>query len=384
MSRYALVWYPNRASRTHVVDQESGKLLCGRTRTAAFLNAEEAARRGFDLAASPTCKRCRDQQAKLLEQDGVARPSALQRIVAALRRHPVRTALVAVGSGLVALATIVGTSITVADYVAKNDTSPLSLHLAPFSVDYPLVTYVLPFDAPIETFPAGEDSYCSPERLEWLRAHGASRLTKYGVELRNDAKDGAQLSVRNLRAQGTSTPVSEPVLLVDCEFGGGIADSVALTLDLDSRRPAVESRSNRPFAFNLAPGETGSLLITTEGLQDFAGKVTVEATVEGETRSYDVPMSPDSGTSLSIPASGLATIQHATMRKTSGQFSCWTEGKGKPAPALCDATEVRLRVARAWGRTDLVDKLLVDNPFRVPGRQRRRRGVRGRPALQRL
>lgn len=275
--------------------------------------------------------------------------------------------MLALGSGLVALATIVGTAITVADHVATNDTQPLSLHVAPLSPDSTLITYVLPFDAPIDTYPAFSEPTCSPARLKWLEAHGKPRPTEYAVEIRNDAKDGGQLSLRNLRARGTSTPVTDPVLLIGCEMGGGGADAVELEVNVDSDRPAVEidqpDRRSRPFGFNLTPGETGTLLITTTGQHDFAGRLTVEVTVEGRTSAVDLPASPDGGTAFAIAGTGIEADRLATMTENPGEFTCY-EGKERYP---CDATEVRLLTARAWDRPDLVREIRAENPFRVPG-----------------
>lgn len=187
--------------------------------------------------------------------------------------------------------------------------------------------YVLPLDAPIQTFPSGSGA-CSNDQAAWLAEHGRKFQRDYILEVRNTAESGPFISLQNFHGNGELSSMPEGIV-VECDQGSSVAVAEPAHLQLDTEAGAYFDKSqfgaagqgvpNTPLAYNLEPGETGQIVLSLSSLRDFRGELSVSAAV-GKTMK-DVKLTLPPGTS-GIEFPGASTSRALLLKVVDGQLSC--------------------------------------------------------------
>lgn len=155
--------------------------------------------------------------------------------------------------------------------------------------------FLLPLDAPLEEVPPGLAGYCTSDVLEWLKEHGTEIPPYQRVAIQNTAKDGAMLAVSNVRAVDVRKYDPKPSIYFDCPEGGN-AENAILHLRLDRDRQAhlfdPVTETTGPFAFNLQPGEQGSIELHLLGDEDhsYAGRIVADVATGGKMQTVELPL----------------------------------------------------------------------------------------------
>ncbi|TWP54306.1 hypothetical protein FKR81_01745 [Lentzea tibetensis] len=200
---------------------------------------------------------------------------------------------------LVAGAAIAGVSLVAAVVgpvpdLVKDETEVSSLSAEP--VNKPGVTeFVLPLDVRLEDMPPGDDGYCTPKVVEWLTKVGQEVPPYQRIALRSIAQDGAMLAISNVRAVDLKKYDPRPVMLFRCPDGGN-GDNAILHLRLDRDPQAqlvdLETQTTGPFAFNLQPGEQGSIelhLLGDTG-HSYSGRIVADVATGEKKATVSLPL----------------------------------------------------------------------------------------------
>jgi len=215
-------------------------------------------------------------------------------------------------SALVAGISLVTGIIAIVPILTKDATNFSSLRAAAEPLGGEL-EFGLPSSAPFNTYPTGTADACTPAQQKWLEANGEPITTRFLVDLRNVASEGAMLALKSFRGDGKSGS-DAPLIKVTCDPTGGSATSVqaARLLVSDPTQVAYFDKSafnqtkegipDSPVVWNLAPGETGQLVLALFPTASFTGGLDVTA-VRG-TEQRDFPIEVDGKAKFSVP--GLA------------------------------------------------------------------------------
>lgn len=137
--------------------------------------------------------------------------------------------------------------------------------------------WALPATSELTGFPSGEGDVCTPDQAAWLEDHAEPIVTHVIVEMRNRASEGAMLTVKDFAFTGERTSGAKRSLRVVCDTSpqdsiraqparldatvdGGVAVFSASTFGA-----RTEGLPDTPAAWNLAPGETGRMLVRVYG-----------------------------------------------------------------------------------------------------------------------
>ncbi|HWS51280.1 MAG TPA: hypothetical protein VN241_09735 [Microbacterium sp.] len=203
-------------------------------------------------------------------------------------------------SGVVAAISFVTGIIAVVPIFTRDATNLDSLRLSATAYGAAL-EFAIPSTADLAGFPAGAPGSCDPAQQAWLEANGTRISTSMLIDVRNVASDGAMLSLTDFRGTGTSTGEA-PLLKVVCDPLGSNSHNLqaARLLVSDPDQVAYFDKSafgqtqegipNSPVAWNLAPGETGQILLTMFPTADFAGGLNLTATSGTESRDVSIPL----------------------------------------------------------------------------------------------
>ncbi|MFD4669234.1 hypothetical protein ACFWNN_05815 [Lentzea sp. NPDC058450] len=180
--------------------------------------------------------------------------------------------------------------------ISKEQTKVSSLAAEP--INKPFVSdFALPLDVPLEMLPQTDSGvYCNMEMIEWLRRFGTESPPYQRISIRSTAQDGAMLTVDNLRAVDVERYEAKPVMHFHCPDGGN-ADTALLELRLDRDRKAQEivgesQGGNRPFAFNLEPGEQGNLelVLKSDDKYSYSGRIVADVTTGTTKGTASLPL----------------------------------------------------------------------------------------------
>jgi len=213
-------------------------------------------------------------------------------------------------SGLVAAISFVTGIIAVVPIFTSDTTNFGSLRVsaAPFGSER---DYAVPATAPFATFPSGEAGTCTAAQQQWLESHGTRITTRYLLDLRNVASSGAMLALKSFRATGTTTG-APPAVRVVCDPDGAAAPTVQAArlpigrasdvayFDKSAFGQTAKGIPDSPVVWNLAPGETGQLVLDLYPTESFDGTLTTTAFSGSDHR--DVPIPLESKKRITVPA----------------------------------------------------------------------------------
>lgn len=210
--------------------------------------------------------------------------------------------------------------------------------------------YVVPLSAPLESLPTGDGGgLCTEEQQAWLRKYGTELHGSLSVGMRNAAAGGAILSLRNLRVEEFREEPAQPNLWFACPTAGA-ADAVVVQMDFTKRGKLTYQLDDGPvmpgaaFSFNLAPGESGTLLVHPGGLdQTYSGKLVVTLQYGDESRDVALPLGPDPR--FHRPGVGRSkALVVAPSSHVSSDFTC-TDSSGEHG---CSMNLIRARLTELW------------------------------------
>lgn len=160
-------------------------------------------------------------------------------------------------------------------------------------------SWLVPANAPWETFPllSVADSGCDAQQVAWLGEHGINPDTAVlglmNLDLRNDATDGASMTVTNIRADG-DLGLDTPLISVGCAYVGAAGGPQVISLDY-SGEPAVWAEASsdtdgeiKPVgsivSVDLAAGQLEQLYVLLPENQTavFTGDIVADVRVGGE------------------------------------------------------------------------------------------------------
>lgn len=200
---------------------------------------------------------------------------------------------------LIAGAAIAGVSLVAAVVgpvpdLVKDETKVSSLSAEPVNKRF-VTEFVLPLDAPLEDMPEGGSGYCGPDSIEWLKKIGKEVPPYQRIALRNIAQDGAMLSISNVRAVDLKKYDPQPVMLFVCPDGGNGDNALLhLRLDRDPQAQLVDpqTRATGPFAFNLQPGEQGSIELHLLGDlgHSYSGRIVADVATGDKKETVSLPL----------------------------------------------------------------------------------------------
>ena len=197
----------------------------------------------------------------------------------------------------------------------KSNFSSLMLSAQPYPVT--ATEWALPLATDFSSFPAS-NGVCGEEQQVWLQERGLRVTTRVVLDMRNTASEGPMLVVKEIGVAGERRPSDDVRILVVCDSAPSAA-TVLRSARLDATREdgvAVLSAAtfgavsdglpDTPVAWNLAPGETGQLVIRLSGSQQVSG--TLVATVLSGTSARIVLVDHGSVTLRPLLDSGLTYL----------------------------------------------------------------------------
>jgi hypothetical protein len=246
-------------------------------------------------------------------------------------------------SGLVAGISFVTGIIAIVPIFTTDSTNFGSLRIsaAPFGDQ---TEFAIPASADFASFPAGPRGTCTAGQRRWLTAHGHPITTRYLVDLRNIASSGPMLALKSFRPAGKAGSAATAVKVVcDPTGAGGAKVQAARLLVSDPAQVAYFDKSafgqtenipDSPLVWNLAPGETGQVVIDLYPTKAYAGRLVVTAVSGAEHRDVTIPFKPKSG--ISVPA---LVAGGMTYLRVDGALTCHRlEGGDEKSCRLTDVT----------------------------------------------
>ncbi|WP_367133246.1 hypothetical protein [Saccharothrix sp. HUAS TT1] len=220
-----------------------------------------------------------------------------------------------------------------------------------------MTQFMLPLGAPFHEAPEAF-MFCTPPVLAWLEKVGMEVPPKQNLSIRNTAEDGAMLSMSNIRAVDVRKSEPERMIRFHCP-NAGLGDSVSLDVRLDFDLQAKvrdrETEEYKPFAFNLEPGEQGSIEINfkRDEVYSYSGRMVADVLAGNSVETIELPLD-GSGDGFNFVGTGEFTrleMGPGDYRKK-GVFKCtlydrlkrWREDKGV-SNFDCSATQVRYILA---------------------------------------
>jgi len=208
----------------------------------------------------------------------------------------VRSPRFAFAGAAIAVVGLVAAIVGPAPELLKQQTKVTSLSAEPINKQG-VTQFVLPLDAPLEDMPAivGDGYYCNSQIIDWLKKTGKEIPLYQRIALRNIAQDGAMLSVSNVRAVEVKKYDPQPVILFNCPDGGN-GDNAILHLRVDRDPQAqlfdVSTNTTGPFAFNLQPGEQGSIELHLLGDlgHSYSGRIVADIATGNKTETVYMPL----------------------------------------------------------------------------------------------
>lgn len=206
--------------------------------------------------------------------------------------------------GVIAVLSLSLTVVALHDTGTSNRVQPtlpsnLEMHAARYDETGQVGAYVLPWNAPLKTFPREPSPGCNNDQVNWLRTHGREVPPAYALTVRNTASSGGMISFDNIHVQDLSVSPAPTGILFLCP-NAGMGDLANLTLDLDQGGRVSFTTPHGPiqgggvFAFNLAPGEEGHVEVNLSGLvRNARGRISAD--VHSGTLSSTVPLPVFSG-----------------------------------------------------------------------------------------
>ena len=244
--------------------------------------------------------------------------------------------------GLVAAVSFVTGIVAVIPIFTADTTNFGSLRVsaAPFGEQ---LEYAVPATAAFDTFPAGTPGTCTVAQQRWLATNGRPIITRFLLDLRNVASSGAMLALKDFRGTGKAS-TSDQVIKVVCDPSGGSASSIQAArllvsdpvqvayFDKSAFNQTSEGIPDSPVVWNLAPGETGQLVVDLYPTKAFTGALTTTAFSGTDHRDFSIPI--DSKGRIDVPALAFGGM---TFIQVDGSLKCIRIDAGSQTPcALSD------------------------------------------------
>lgn len=201
--------------------------------------------------------------------------------------------------------------------------------------------WALPISTNLSTYPAGTSEECSAEQREWLEQNATQIHRTLLLDLRNVADSGPMLSISDVRIEGERATRREPAVLVVCDtsvtppraleaamLDAWSAKSVAV-FSAEAYGIQQEGLPDLPVTWNLAPGETGLIVLRIGSSVAYDGALTAGVVDKGTKTDLEIPV--DGVDSLAAPA--LVTLGEVHLR-AGAALTCIDESD---AAAVCDA-----------------------------------------------
>ena len=198
-----------------------------------------------------------------------------------------------------------------------------------------VLDYAVPLDAPFDSFPLSDTTFCDPVQQAWLDEFGEVYTSRYMVTFQNNATEGSMLAMDDLRGEGDRMPPESTAIRVECDTTGLAPSNLrAARLDLSSSgdiayfddsalrdSPVPDS----PVVLNLAPGEGAQLLLQLSSSARFDGAVHITVRSGSDERDVVLPLPSE----VLVP--GLM-VRGDTFVRASGSLSCiqYTDGNETP------------------------------------------------------
>jgi hypothetical protein len=202
----------------------------------------------------------------------------------------------------------------------------------------------VPVSTDLTAFPAGSGDVCSAEQHAWLEANGAPITTQVLVDMRNTASEGPMLTLKDFSLSGErSTDGGAKSIRIACDTASPSPLRVqAARLDATSESGVAvfaaaafgatnEGLPDTPAAWNLAPGETGQMVIDVFASVDVTGEL--QATVMSGDESRPAPLGEKAAVHVVPLIDGGRTYLRA-----GSTLACLTEVSGEAL--ACDAGEI--------------------------------------------
>lgn len=152
--------------------------------------------------------------------------------------------------------------------------------------------FALAPDADLASFPAG--AACGPEQLAWLDANAEPLAHRLVLDMGNRASEGSMLALTAFRAE-TSAAAGDPRVRVVCESLTPNVQSARLFVDQPSATAFFggetlggEGRPDSPVAWNLAPGENGTVVVDLLTATGVTGTLQLTAQSGKDSTTVDV------------------------------------------------------------------------------------------------
>ncbi|ROP41923.1 hypothetical protein [Saccharothrix texasensis] len=227
----------------------------------------------------------------------------------------------------------------------KDETEVSNFHAKPVN-KRGVTQFVLPLDAPLADLPSEPSGYCSEPIIDWLSKIGKEIPPYQRISITNTAEEGAMLAISNVRAVDVRRYEPQPVMVFTCP-DGGTGDNAVLHLRLDHDPQAqlfnVDTGKTGPFAFNLQPGEQGSIelhLLGDEG-NSYSGRIVADVSTGGKTTTVDLPLNGGVDGFDRISAGKYAQLYVRPGMKP-GTLTCgWNDAKSEERGTMSPSSDCR-------------------------------------------
>jgi hypothetical protein len=172
--------------------------------------------------------------------------------------------------------------------------------------------WALPVGTDLSTYPSGTGEGCTDERREWLADRGTQVHRSLLLDMRNVADSGPMLSLSDVRIEGDRFPHSDAAVLVVCDEATAPPRPLeAAMLDASSSSSVAvfspeaygiqqEGLPDLPVTWNLAPGETGLVVLRIGSSIAYEGALTVSVVDAGKKSELEIAV--DGVDALAAPA----------------------------------------------------------------------------------
>jgi hypothetical protein len=171
----------------------------------------------------------------------------------------------------------------------------------------------------LATFPS--DTACGPQQLAWLETNAQPLAHRLTLDLGNRASEGSMLALTDFRAVVSAAP-GDALVRVVCESVMPDVQSARLFVD----QPAATAffggdafgdgnRPDSPVAWNLAPGENGTIIVDLLATSGSTGALEVTATSGRDAKTIEI-----TGSEFQLP--GLVAAGTRYLLATGDGFAC--------------------------------------------------------------
>lgn len=218
----------------------------------------------------------------------------------------------------------------------------LRLTASPYPAN--VTEWALPVGTDLSTYPTAGGDGCTDARRAWLAERATQIHRSLLIDMRNVADSGPMLAISDVRIEGERYPHGETAVLVVCDpatippqpleaamLDASSSSSVAV-FSAEAYGIQQKGLPDLPVTWNLAPGETGLVVLRIGSTVGYDGALTVGVVDAGKTAELQVVV--DGVDTLVAPA--LVELGHVQLR-AGAALTCVDE---RDAAAVCDAATV--------------------------------------------